>query len=237
VTGLALAVPAATVLTWLARGTSTAGAGTTVVGATLDAAVATLVIAGTAAIVGTLLVLPVAVLQARFPGRLSAISRLVTNGAFAIPGISFALAAVFASLALVPGLYRTLPILVLALAVRHLALGAAPITGSVLLVGRGVTDAARSLGDDALRMVLRVGWPLVRPGIAAGLALLFLTFAKELPVTLFLAPPGTRTLATRLWTEATEGNYAAAAAPAAMLLVLSLVSAGWLLRSRAANVA
>ena len=53
--------------------------------------------------------------------------------------------------------YRTLPILVLALAVRHLALGAAPVTGSVLLVGQGVTDAARSLGDDALRMVLRVG--------------------------------------------------------------------------------
>ena len=232
VTGLALAVPAATVLTWLARGTDAAAVGTT-----LDATIATLVIAGSAAIVGTLLVVPVAVLQARYPGRLAALSRLATNSAFAIPGISFALAAVFASLALVPGLYRTLPILVLALAIRHLALGAAPVTGSVLLVGRGVTDAARSLGDDALRMLLRVGWPLVRPGIAAGLALLFLTFAKELPVTLFLAPPGTRTLATRLWTEATEGNYAAAAAPAAMLLVLSLMSAGWLLRTRAANVA
>jgi iron(III) transport system permease protein len=232
VTGLALALPAATVLTWLARGTDTGAVATT-----LDAAIATLVIAGTGAIVGTLLVVPVAVLQARFPGRLAAFSRLATNGAFAIPGISFALAAVFASIALVPGLYRTLPILVLALAIRHLALGAAPVTGSVLLVGRGVTDAARSLGDDALRAMLRVGWPLVRPGIAAGMALLFLTFAKELPVTLFLAPPGTRTLATRLWTEATEGSYAAAAAPAAVLLVLSLASAGWLLRTRSANVA
>ena len=57
-----------------------------------------------------------------------------------------------------------------------------------------------------LLMTLRIGWPLVRPGIAAGFALLFLTFAKELPVTLFLAPPGTRTLATRLWTEATDGK-------------------------------
>jgi len=126
---------------------------------------------------------------------------------------------------------------VLALAVRHLALGAAPVTGAAVLVGRGITDAARSLGDDALRVTLRVGWPLVRPGIVAGFALLFLTVAKELPVTLFLTPPGTRTLATRLWTEATEGGYAAAAAPALMLLVLSLVSVGWLLRTRAANVA
>jgi len=230
---LALAVPAATVLTWLGRG---AGVGPAA-GATLDATIATLVIAGSAAGLGTLLVVPVAIVQARFPGRLASLSRFATNGAFAVPGISFALAAVFASLALVPGLYRTLPILVLALAVRHLALGAAPVTGAAVLVGRGITDAARSLGDDALRVTLRVGWPLVRPGIVAGFALLFLTVAKELPVTLFLTPPGTRTLATRLWTEATEGGYAAAAAPALMLLVLSLVSVGWLLRTRAANVA
>jgi iron(III) transport system permease protein len=233
VVALALVVPAATVLTWLERGARTGLA----VGATLDATVATLVIAGSAAVLGTFLVVPVAVLQARFPGRLASVSRLATNGAFAIPGISFALAAVFASIALVPGLYRTLPILVLAVAVRHVALGAAPVTGAASLVGRGVTDAARSLGDDALRVTLRVGWRLVRPGIAAGFALLFLTVAKELPVTLFLAPPGTRTLATRMWTEATEGAYAAAAAPALMLLVVSLASVGWLLRTRSATVA
>jgi iron(III) transport system permease protein len=85
--------------------------------------------------------------------------------------------------------------------------------------------------------MVRVGWPLVRPGIAAGGTLLFLAIAKELPVTLFLAPPGTRTLATRLWTEATEGAYAAAAAPAAVLLVLSLVSVASLLRTRSVAMA
>jgi len=67
--------------------------------------------------------------------------------------------------------------------------------------------------------------------------LLFLTLAKELPVTLFLAPPGTRTLATRVWTEATEGGYAAAAAPALVLLMVSLVSVSWLLRTRVTTMA
>jgi iron(III) transport system permease protein len=230
---LALVIPALTVLAWLARG---AGIGT-VASDTLHAAVATLGIAGTAAIVVMVLVLPVSITQARYPGRLAGLSRLATGGSYAVPGISFALAAVFASLSLVPGLYRTLPVLVLALAVRHLALGTAPVTGAMLLIGRGVTDVARSLGDGTLRVALRVGWPLVRPGVIAGLALSFLTLAKELPVTLFLAPPGTRTLATRLWTEATEGGYAAAAGPALVLLMLSLASVGLLLRTRAMSMA
>jgi iron(III) transport system permease protein len=231
IVSLALVFPTVTVLTWLVRGAGTA----TAVPDLLSATVATVVIAGAVAGLGTVLVVPVSIAQARFPGPWASLTRLSTNAAFAIPGISFALAAVFASLSLVPGLYRSLPILVLALAVRYLALGAAPVTGAVFLVGRGVTDVARSLGDDPWRVMLRVGWPLVRPGIVAGAALLFLTVAKELPVTLFLAPPGVRTLATRMWTEATEGAYAAAAAPGLVLLVISMVSVAWLLKTRAVS--
>lgn len=237
---LALVVPALTVLAWLVRAWAGAPGGASIpapVADVLGPASASIMIAGSAAVVGTLLVVPIAIVQARFPGRLAAASRLATSAAFAIPGISFALAAVFASLALVPGLYRTVPVLVLVLAVRHLALGAAPVTGSVMLVGRGVTDAARSLGDGPSRAAWRVGLPLVRPGIIAGAVLLFLTILKELPVSLFLVPPGTRTLATRLWTEATEGGYVAAAAPAAALLLISLLSVGWLLRSPTASPA
>lgn len=230
---LALVVPTVTVLSWLPRG---AGIGAAAAD-TLAATAATVVIAGAGAMVGTALVVPVAIVQARYPGRLARLSRALTNGVFAIPGISFALAAVFASLSLVPAWYRTLPILVLALAIRHLAMGAAPLTGAVMLVGRGVTDAARSLGDGVLAVMLRIGWPLARPGVTAAFVLLFLTLAKELPVTLFLAPPGTRTLATRVWTEATEGGYAAAAAPALVLLMVSLVSVSWLLRTRVTTMA
>jgi iron(III) transport system permease protein len=231
VVSLALVFPTVTVLTWLVRG---AGASTAIPDL-VSATVATVVIAGVVAGLGTLLVVPVSIAQARVSGPWATLTRLSTNAAFAIPGISFALAAVFASLSLVPGLYRSLPILVLALAVRYLALGAAPVTGAVFLVGRGVTDVARSLGDDPWRVMLRVGWPLVRPGIVAGAALLFLTVAKELPVTLFLAPPGVRTLATRMWTEATEGAYAAAAAPGLALLVISMISVAWLLKTRAVS--
>jgi iron(III) transport system permease protein len=58
----------------------------------------------------------------------------------------------------------------------------------------------------------------------AGAALVFLTTAKELPATLLLAPTGFDTLATRIWSAATEGFFARAAAPALILLVVSGLS-------------
>ena len=53
--------------------------------------------------------------------------------------------------------------------------------------------------------------PLAAPGVVAGAALVFLTCAKELPVTLMLRPTGADTLATRLWSHTGAGAFAAAA--------------------------
>ncbi len=72
--------------------------------------------------------------------------------------------------------------------------------------------------------------PLLRPGLVAGATLVLLSALKELPLTLLLAPPGTSTLATELWDAAREAFYAQAAIPAALLLAVSFVSVGLLVR-------
>ncbi len=54
--------------------------------------------------------------------------------------------------------------------------------------------------------------------MAGGAALVFLTVMKELPATLLLQPAGRETLATHVWTGASQGLYAQAA-PAALALV------------------
>ena len=72
--------------------------------------------------------------------------------------------------------------------------------------------------------------PLLRPGIVAGLMLVLLSGLKEVPLTLLLAPPGYSTLATELWDAAREAFYAQAAVPAALLLLVSFVSVGLLVR-------
>jgi iron(III) transport system permease protein len=84
--------------------------------------------------------------------------------------------------------------------------------------------------------VLRsVSLPLLRPGLVAGGMLVLLSALKELPLTLLLAPPGFSTLATQLWDSAREAFFAQAAIPAALLLIVSFVSVGLLVRRGAAE--
>ncbi|MCC6675461.1 MAG: hypothetical protein IT339_09720, partial [Thermomicrobiales bacterium] len=64
---------------------------------------------------------------------------------------------------------------------------------------------------------------LALPGISAGAALVFLTVLKELPVTLLLSPTGFDTLATDIWNATETGRNGQAAAPALLLIGLSLI--------------
>ncbi|MCY7419214.1 MAG: iron ABC transporter permease [Chloroflexi bacterium] len=226
VVAVALVLPAAVVGVWVVRGMALGTVQVDVLAATRGS----LSIAIPVAALAIVLAVPVAMLQVGYPGRFSRATRAITLTAYAIPGISFALAVVFASLALVPDLYRTLPILVLAMAIRYLPLAVSPTAGTMMLVGGGLVEAARSLGDSPARAARTILLPLVRPGIIAVVVLVFLSAIKELPLTLFLAPPGVRTLETRVWTDATEGAYVEAAGPAMVLLVVSLASVGLLVR-------
>jgi iron(III) transport system permease protein len=131
----------------------------------------------------------------------------------------------------VPALYQTPLVLVLAYAVRFLPQAIASSRVAFGQVGRSVEEAARGLGRTPLGVFTSVTFPLVRPGVMAGAALVFLTTVKELPMTLLLGPIGLQTLATSIWSAATEGFYARAAAPAALLMVLSALTVALLLRA------
>jgi iron(III) transport system permease protein len=59
----------------------------------------------------------------------------------------------------------------------------------------------------------------------------FLTTAKELPMTLILGPTGFGTLATAVWSAVGEAYYARAAAPGLLLIIVSVAGVGLLLRA------
>lgn len=227
VTTLALLVPVATIGVWLVRGlgegeplriAATAAGNSLVAGALAAALVAALAI-------------PVAFLVVRQPSRLSAAVEGVLYSAYAVPGIVVALATVFFVINVAPVVYQSLLVLVLAYAVRFLPQAIAPTRASLMQVGPRLVEAARTLGDGPSAAFRSVTLPLLRPGVVAGMALVFLTTVKELPLTLLLAPTGFGTLATSIWGAATEGFYARAAAPAAILMLLSAVTVGLMLRS------
>ena len=76
--------------------------------------------------------------------------------------------------------------------------------------------------------------PLIRNGLGAGAALVFLAVSTELTATLLMAPIGTATLATEFWSNSSSLAYGAAA-PYALLLVLVSLPATWLLSRQTAR--
>ncbi len=101
--------------------------------------------------------------------------------------------------------------------------------------GPRLEEAGRTLGDGPIRAFARLTVPFLRPAFVAGAALVFLTVVKELPLALLIAPIGFDTLATEIWDAATSGFYARAAAPAAVLVVLSIATVALLMRAEEAE--
>jgi iron(III) transport system permease protein len=229
VVGLALGVPVVAIAFWLARGIE-AGDAVDVLGAAVGETFAT---GAGAAGLAIALALPVGVLVARHP---SVIARLVersTYVGFALPGVALALALVFLSTNLVPALYQTLALLIAAYGIRYLPQALGGVRAALVRLGTRPEEAARTLGDGPTAAFIRVTLPAVRPTLLAGAALVFLTVVKELPMALILGPIGFETLATEIWGAASEGFYARAAAPAAILLVLSAATVAVLVRDEA----
>ena len=212
---LGVVVPAATITSWLLDGVGAAAD----LGQFWSALAATLQLSTLAALACLALAIPVGVLAARYPGRLSAGLERTTYIGHALPGIVVAIAMVFVGVRLLRPIYQQIPLLVLAYVVLFLPLAVAAVRASVEHSPVRAEEVARSLGLDRWATLRRVTLPLAAPGLAAGAAMVFLTTMKELPATLLLHPTGTETLATMLWRFMLVSDYSAAA-PYAALIVL-----------------
>jgi len=217
VVGLALILPSGVLFYWLVRGWQ-AGEQLAPLGLTTRNSVLASGLAAGATLVATL---PVAMLSVRRPGRLSHLLERLTYAGFALPGIVIALALVFFGVRYARPFYQTLPMLVLAYGILFLPQAVGAVRASLLQVHPNLEEAARSLGRRPLQVFATITLPLVWPGVAAGVSLVFLTTMKELPATLILGPFGFKTLATAVWSAVSEAFFAQAAAPALLLILVS----------------
>jgi len=223
-TALSLGVPMISLARWLVRGSST-----TLELAELSSATGTtLGLALVSGLVATAAALPVAWLAVRHRGWLTTLAERSAYTASALPGIVVALALVTVSIRLVPGLYQTLPLLVLGYVILFLPRALVSVRGTLELAPPVLEDVARSLGCTGTRAAARVTLPLILPGMGAAVALVSLAVATELTATLLLSPIGTSTLSTEFWSRASSVAYGAAAPYALALIVLS-IPATWLL--------
>ncbi|MFB6113752.1 MAG: ABC transporter permease [Halodesulfurarchaeum sp.] len=226
VISLSIVVPLGVLLVWLVRSGTTYGIGPTF---HVSYAINSVGVSAAAAILSTVVAIPVAYLATRREGTASLLIERATFVGYAMPGIVLGLSLVYFGAAYAPFLYQTIPLLVFAYIVRFLPQSVSTIRSSFLQIDPRLLEAARTLGEPPIRAFRRVTLPLVFPGIIAGAALVFLTTMKELPATIMLHPTGFDTIVTFIWLVQASGAYGRAAVPALVLVALSGLSMYFLL--------
>ncbi|HSH03584.1 MAG TPA: iron ABC transporter permease [Anaerolineae bacterium] len=215
----ALILPAMGLLYWLNRGWQQ-GQG---IDLALLPAWNSVTVALLASLVAMVAALPVAILSVRKSNRWTRFLERLTYVGFALPGLVVALAFIFFSVRYARGIYQSLPLLIAAYVVLFVPQAVGAARTSLLQIPKNLEEAGRSLGQRPTAVFRRVTLPLLRPGVLAGIGLVFLTCMKELPATLLLSPLGFTTLATAVWSNLTEAIFAQAAFPALVIILLSSV--------------
>ncbi|WP_442955502.1 ABC transporter permease [Paraburkholderia sp. MPAMCS5] len=181
-----------------------------------------------AAALTTLLVLPLALLLVRYPGRLATVFERTVFLAQGVPGLVVALAIVSLAVRALQPLYQGATLLVIAYAILFMPLALVSVRAALMQSQPRLEDTARALGLNAAQTFVRVLLPLAAPGLGAAATMVFISVATELNATLLLSPIDTRTLATQVWSDTSTLAFAAAAPYAALLTGISLCASALL---------
>jgi len=188
-------------------------------------------LSASAATAGVAIGLPLAYLASRRPTWLNLGCLQAAYAGYVLPGPVAALAVLILCLKLLPALYGTVLVLILAYVIHFLPAGLQSLEPSLQQITPNLEEVSRTLGLGFRETWRRVTFPLIRTGFVVAWVLIFLQTMKELPATLLLRPVGFDTLAIRVWLEASE-EYYQLAAPSALLIVLVGLPALILLLSR-----
>jgi iron(III) transport system permease protein len=222
VTGLALVVPVWILSLWVVRADGNTGRSELAFEWTY--AINSVQVATAAAVLAALAALPIAYFSTRYQSRLSDLFERTTYIGFAVPGIVLAYALVYFGTDYAPAIYQTIPLLVFAYVVRFMSQAVGIIRSGTGQVDPTLVEAGRTLGESSFGAFRRITFPLIRSSVVAGMALVFLTTMKELPVTLVLRPTGFETIVTQIWRAQKAVVYQYAAVPALLLLLISGLS-------------
>ncbi|WP_081708673.1 ABC transporter permease [Rhodoferax saidenbachensis] len=221
---LSLGVPLITLLRWLVLG------GTSVwsLPDLMPALSQTLGLAAVGALLTTLVAIPMAWLSIRAPGRLQRVIEGSNYLVGSLPGIVVALALVTITVRVALPIYQTVVTVLLAYVLMFLPRALVNLRAGIAQAPVELEQAARSLGRTPTQALWQITLRLAAPGVASGVAMVFLAITNELTATLLLAPSGTQTLATAFWAHSSEIDYTGAA-PYALLMVLLSMPLTWLL--------
>jgi len=156
--------------------------------------------------------------RSRAPGRRAL--DIITTIPVAIPGLVIGVAYLWAWIGLPGGLYGTLWILALAFVARFLPDTVKALSTSLMQIHRELEEAAWICGRGLLGTITSIVLPLARPGVVAGMTLLFILAIRELGSSLFLYSSGTMVMAVQLLGYYEGGNIGITAAFSLVQMVL-----------------
>lgn len=181
-----------------------------------------------AAFLAAVLAVPLAYIGVRYPTRSSRLLEKMAYFGYATPPLALALALIFFTLSAAPILYQTLTLLILAYALHFMAEAMGPIRSALYQASPRLEEAARNLGYPRFQAFMKSTFPLLRGGMIAAMAFVFLSAMKELPITFLLSPIGFNSLAVNVWSYSVEAMFSQAAPFALVILVFSSLFVGLL---------
>ena len=220
-----LLVPVAVLLNWLVRGLSR---GQDVI-SVWESAFNSLQAGVLASVATVVAAFPLAFLTVRYRSRFSGLIERATYVGFGLPGVVVALSLVFFAVNFALFVYQSIWLLVFAYVVLFLPVAVGTMRSGLLQVSPRLEEASRSLGLRQWQTVLRVTVPILAPSILAGSAMVFLLTMKELPATLILGPTGFDTLATSIWSAASEAFFTRTALSSLILVIVAGLPTAWLM--------
>lgn len=117
----------------------------------------------------------------------------------------------------------TLWVMLMAYLIRFLAVAYSSAEAGLERIGRQQEESAQSLGVTGWAMLKRVHLPLMKGAMGTAMLMVFVDVMKEMPITLMTRPYNWDTLATRVYTFTTEGQYAYAALPSLLMVLTGLI--------------
>lgn len=212
----ALAVPLATLFYWVKASTVVWDKLWLGLGHTLMASLPATAIA-------LILAIPLAVLGTRYPSKLSQLGERVAYLGYATPGLALGLGFIFVALALLPSWHQTLQLLVLAYVIHFLGQCIGPIRARLAAAPPKLEEASHALGVGRWQTLKQITLPILRPGLGAAAAFVFLSTIRELPLSILLSPLDYQTLAVRVYGFTAEAMYGEAAQYALLMIAMAFV--------------
>jgi iron(III) transport system permease protein len=156
----------------------------------------------------------------RLPGsRLLDVLTMIPMG---FPGIVLAVGLLHAWITPPFVLYGTIWILFVAYITRYLPLGVRSVSATLKQIHPELEESSLASGANWFTTFRRVTLPLLKPGIAAGWALLFVAFTRELSASILLYSPRLEVLSVVIYDMYGEGNFRLLSALTMLQIVIAV---------------